>query len=149
MIKFVHENEFDVEHFALRTESALQYDCKTSGALNALSIFIHSHIDNPTMPRRKKAEESQGMVQPSNCTKNSKSVADNSVDTNKPVADNIDYERLAQETVKLQKTILEKVTDLPTNPDVPIEHLSGNVQADTSAAHTRNETTQANPIASV
>lgn len=65
------------------------------------------------------------------------------------MADNINYERLAQEIVKLQRTIPEKVTDLPTNPDVPIKHLSGNVQADTSPAHTRNETTQENPIASV
>lgn len=101
------------------------------------------------MPRPKRAEESEGIVQPSDCTKKSKSVADNTFDSNKPVADNIDYERLAQEIVKLKRTIPEKVTDLPTNPDVPIENLSRNVQGDTSATHTRNETTQENPIDSV
>lgn len=78
-------------------------------------------------------------------------MADNSAGTNKPVADNINYmyKRLAQEIVKLQRTIPKKVTDLPTIPDVPIEHVSGNVQDGTSATHTRNETTQENPIASV
>lgn len=100
------------------------------------------------MPRRKRAEEPQGIVQPSS-TKKSKSVANNSVGTNKPVADNIDYERLAQEIVKLQRAIPANVPDLPTNPDVPIEHLSRNVQDDASATQTRNETTQENQIASV
>lgn len=56
--------------------------------------------------------------------------------------DNINYKRLAQEIVKLQRTIHEKVADLPTNPDMPIEYLSGKIQDDTSATHIRNETTQ-------
>lgn len=58
-------------------------------------------------------------------------MAENSVGTNKPVAGNIDYERLAKEIVTLQRTISETVIDLPNNTDVLIEHLSGNVQDDT------------------
>lgn len=56
------------------------------------------------------------------------------------MAVNIDYERLAQENVKLNRTILENVTDLRTNP---------HVQDDTSATHMKNETTQKIPGASL
>lgn len=101
------------------------------------------------MPRHRRAEEAQVTVPPSDCIKKSKSVVDNSVGTNKPVAGNSDYDRLAQETVKLERTIPENETDLPTDVDVPIEQLSRNVQDDTSAKHMKNETKQENPIASV
>lgn len=79
------------------------------------------------MPRHRRAEELQGIVQLSDCTKESKSVVDNSVGTNKPVADNIDYECLTKESDKLLRTISENVTDLLNNPAVSIEHLSRNV----------------------
>lgn len=88
------------------------------------------------MQQHNSAEESHGEDQ-------------HSVDTQKPTADNIDYEYQAKEITKLQQTIPKNVTDPSSNSAVPRKPPPRNTQDDTSATHKINEMTQENPIASV
>lgn len=59
---------------------------------------------------------------------------------------NIDYERLAQEIARIQRTTPENITDISNNTELKLQYSSRNFQEAKSASFMRNDATQENPM---